>query len=254
MPFVLAAVGAGLFCQAFVRLRHRGRRDHAGWDRAVLFAAALAIGLVALSPPLDRAAEETLSAHMLQHVLVGDLVPALIVVSLRGPLLVFVLPSALLSRLSRARLLRVAARVLVRPPFAFAGWATVLGLWHVPVLYDSVLERPLVHELEHSAFFLTGLLVWAVLVEPGRRSSRALSARLGFAGALFACGQALGNVLVLASSSYYPAYGSVSDQRTAGLVMMGEQLLTLGTFAALQVRLWLRAPLAAEQAQHPFLA
>lgn len=42
-PLVLAAAFVALlrFAQAFVRLRRRGRRDHAGWDRALLFGAGL---------------------------------------------------------------------------------------------------------------------------------------------------------------------------------------------------------------------
>ena len=43
LPVVAAAVAAALFGHAFVRLRARGRTDLAGWDRAALFAAGLAV-------------------------------------------------------------------------------------------------------------------------------------------------------------------------------------------------------------------
>ena len=72
--YALLGLGALLFAQAVVRLRRRGRPDLAGWDRVVLFAAALALAWVALLSPLDRIAEEKLLAgHMTQHVLIGDL-------------------------------------------------------------------------------------------------------------------------------------------------------------------------------------
>ena len=72
----IAALGTVLFVQAFVRLRRRGRADHAGWDRPALFAAGLALGVLPLVSPLDAAGDHyLLSAHMLQHVLIGDAAP-----------------------------------------------------------------------------------------------------------------------------------------------------------------------------------
>src|SRR5690349_12394326 len=100
VPIVGAAVAALLFLQAVVRLRRRGRADLAGWDRIALFAAGLAVTVFALVGPLDRLADEKLlSAHMGQHVLIGDLGPALMVTALRGPLLVFFLPASILAPL-----------------------------------------------------------------------------------------------------------------------------------------------------------
>ena len=96
-PLVLAgaAVAAILFARAFLRLRRRGRSDHAGWGRAVLFACGLALVTLPLVSPLDAAGDDDLlSAHMLQHVLIGDAAPALLLLAVRGPLLAFVLPAA----------------------------------------------------------------------------------------------------------------------------------------------------------------
>src|SRR4029078_3537183 len=71
------ALALVLFIQAFVRLRRR-RPDHAAWSRAVLFAAGLAVLVLPLVSPLDHLGdEELLSAHMLQHVLIGEAAPAL---------------------------------------------------------------------------------------------------------------------------------------------------------------------------------
>ena len=85
-----AAFALVLFGQALVRLRRRGRKDHAGWDRAALFALAVTLGTLALISPLDYIGEEyLLSAHMFQHVVIGDLAVALAVVALRGPLTFF---------------------------------------------------------------------------------------------------------------------------------------------------------------------
>ena len=228
-PLVLgaAAFASWRFAHGFLRLRRRGRRDHAGWDRAVLFAAGTALATLPLVSPLDAVADRRLSAHMLQHVLVGDAAPALLLVSLRGPLLAFVLPVALS---------RVFALVERLPPWAaLTAWALAIGAWHVPAAYDGALADGTLHDLEHASFLLAGLLVWAQLVDPARRRRLSAAQRLAFAGGLFALGQLLSDVLFL-SGPLYPAYGSAADQQLAGLVMMVEQTLALGVLAALVLR------------------
>ena len=110
-----AALAAVLFAQAFVRLRRR-RAEHAPWSRAALFAAGLGLLVFPLVSPLDHIGdEELLSAHMLQHVLIGDAGPALLVVAVRGPLLFFVLLPLLLRPLVSFRPLRAFL-------FAAEGW------------------------------------------------------------------------------------------------------------------------------------
>jgi cytochrome c oxidase assembly factor CtaG len=137
-----AALALALFGQAFVRLRRRGRKDHAGWDRAALFALAVALGTLALVSPLDYIGEEyLLSAHMLQHVIIGDVAVALAVVALRGPLTFFLIPSNVLGRLARLTSLRSGLRLLLNPKVAFVLWAVVIAAWHVSPLRSRSLRR-----------------------------------------------------------------------------------------------------------------
>src|SRR5215472_4438087 len=150
IPVLAAVVAALLFVQAVVRLRRRGRADLAGWDRVVLFASGLGVTLFALIGPLDRIADEKLlSAHMAQHVLIGDLGPALMVASLRGPLLVFFLPAQILAPLARNSRVRAVLGTLLRPRVAFTLWAANLAIWHVPYIYDAALRHEKLHDLEH---------------------------------------------------------------------------------------------------------
>src|SRR4051812_18701457 len=141
IPVIAAAVAALLFAQAVLRLRRRRRADLAGWDRVALFGAGLAVTLFALIGPLDDLADEKLlSAHMSQHVLIGDLGPALMVTALRGPLLVFSLPASILAPLARNARVRAVLGTLLRPRVAFTLWAANLAIWHVPYLYDLALR------------------------------------------------------------------------------------------------------------------
>jgi cytochrome c oxidase assembly factor CtaG len=244
-PIVLVAAGvaAALFAHGFVRLRRRGRTDHAGWGRAVLFAAAVAVALVALVSPLDGIAEEDLlSAHMLQHVLLGDLAPALAMLALRGPLVFFFVPPGVLAPLARSASLRAVGRWVLRPRVAFSAWAAAILAWHVPRAYEYALAHAWAHELEHASFVVAGVLVWALLVDPARRGELTTAGRVGLAVAVFAVGQLLTDALVFSSSPHYSTYAgahgisALGDQRAAGLVMMLEQLATLGTCIA--VLLW----------------
>jgi putative membrane protein len=239
-----AAVLLVLFVQAFIRLRRRGRIDHAGWGRLLLFLVALTIGTLALVSPLDATGDQyLLSAHMLQHVTIGDAAPALALVALRGPLLFFLVPGPVLAPLARLGALRVFLRQLVRPRVALVLWGLVIGCWHVPKLYDYALTHRTVHDLEHLCFVVAGILVWTQIVDPARRRELTVPQRIAFAAALFAAGQVLSYVLIFSFQPLYPAYAAqperlfgwspLFDQQLAGLTMMVEQILALGTACAI---------------------
>ncbi len=243
IPVVAAVVAALLFAQAVVRLRRRGRADLAGWDRIALFAAGLGLTVFALVGPLDRLADDKLlSAHMGQHVLIGDLGPALMVTALRGPLLVFLLPAPVLAPLARSARVRAILGTLLRPRVALSLWAANLALWHVPYLYDLALAHQDLHDFEHLCWTFCGILVWTLLVDPGSHRRLSVGGRIALAAAVFACGQILSDVLVFSFTPLYPwyhgAYGisALTDQQLSGIVMMVEQLLTLATCVALLLR------------------
>jgi cytochrome c oxidase assembly factor CtaG len=249
IPVLAAAIAALLFAQAVVRLRRRGRADLAGLDRVALFAAGLGVTLFALVGPLDRIADEKLlAAHMAQHVLIGDLGPALMVTALRGPLLVFFLPAPILAPLARNARLRAVLGTLLRPYVAFGLWAANLAIWHIPYLYDLALRHERLHNFEHVCWMFCGILVWTLLIDPGSHRRLTVGGRVALAAAMFAAGMVLSDVLIFSFTPLYPfyrgAYGisALLDQQLAGIVMTVEQLLTLGICVALLLRpRWSRA-------------
>jgi cytochrome c oxidase assembly factor CtaG len=177
---------------------------------------------------------------MLEHVLIGDAAVALLLLSVRGPLVFFLLPSAAARSVAHRAPLRRAAAALTRPWVALAAWALAYAVWHVPAAYDAAATHEALHAAEHACFLAAGFLVWTQLVDPAGRRALPLGGRLALAGALFAFGQVLSNVLLLAPDPLYPVYGddtgALHDQQLAGLVMMAEQVVTLGVCAALLVR------------------
>jgi putative membrane protein len=243
LPVLAVALAAVLFAQATLRLRRRGRADLAGWDRAALFGAGLALTLIALVSPLDRVAEtKLLSAHMAQHMLIGDAAVALMVAAVRGPLLVFLLPAPVLAPLARNARVRTALGTLLRPRVAFSLWCANLAIWHVPWLYDLALRHDSVHYFEHFCWVVAGLLVWTLLIDPGSHRRLTVGGRVALAAGMFAAGQVLADILVFSYHGLYPAYqgayglSAVTDQQLAGVVMMVEQLLTLATLVYILLR------------------
>ena len=244
-PSVLvpAFVALLLFVHGWLRLRRRGRTDLADWKRAALFAAGLLVVLAGLLSPIHTIGENHLLwVHMLQHVMIGDLGIALMVASVRGPLLVFLLPARVLGPIARDRDVRAILSFLLRPKVAFTLWAANLAVWHIPRLYIQAILHPWLHDLEHACWMLAGLLVWTLLIDPGSHHRLTTAGRVALAAALFGAGQVLTSVLVF---SFHPLYGlyrgaygfsALTDQKLAGVVMMAEQLVVLGTFAYLLLR------------------
>jgi putative membrane protein len=247
---VAAPVAVLLFVQAFVRLRRR-RPDHAPWTRAVLFGAGLALLLLAVLSPLDGIGDDyLLSAHMLQHMLIGDAAVALLVVAVRGPLLFFLLPPPILRPLASFRPLRRALSLLLLPLVSLGLWAAAIYVWHVPRFYDFAAGHPLVHNLEHLSFFIGGLLVWTQLVDPARHGRLRRPQRILFALGMLVLAQPVVYFLLFSSSPQYARYANqpdrlfglspLTDQRLAGAVMMVEQLLALGICVAFLLQPYLR--------------
>jgi cytochrome c oxidase assembly factor CtaG len=229
-----------------VRLRRRGRADLAGWDRVALFGIGLGATVFVLVGPMDAWADTHLAVHMLQHVVIGDAAIALMIVAVRGPLLVFLLPASILAALARSSPVRATLSTVLQPRVAFGLWAANLAIWHVPYLYDLALRHESVHYLEHACWVVAGFLVWTLLVDPGSHRRLTVGGRIALAAAMFAAGTVLADVLVFSFHPLYPAYPGKTDQQLAGLVMMVEQLATLGTLVFVLLRPRLRAaPLVA---------
>jgi putative membrane protein len=202
----------------------------AGPLQAVAFAGGMLALLAALVSPVDGLGSDYLfSAHMFQHVLLGDIAPLLLLLSL----------SRVIMRPATRRLARVekALGPLASPWTAIAIWLGVMYLWHIPGIYDAAAEHPLLHALEHASFFGAGVALWWPLVQPVPMR-KSLSGMQPIAYIALAKGglAALGLVLAWSSTAHYPWYehtpriwglSPVEDQNVAGVIMMVEQSMTL---------------------------
>ena len=228
-----------LFANGFIRLRRRGRKDLAGWGRAALFVSAVALTYLALDSPLDAISDDyLLSAHMLEHVVIGDIAIALAMLAVRGPL-------------ARNRPLRAFLHWLTGPWVALAVWAAAMWAWHVPRLYDYAATHQTVHNLEHLSFMLCGVLIWTLLIDPARTRRLTVPGRILLAVGVLLLGEPVVATL-FSGGAHYAHYagqpdrllgiGPTLDQRLAGTVMLTEQILTLGVCCAVLLWPYLRKP------------
>jgi cytochrome c oxidase assembly factor CtaG len=193
--------------------------------------------VVAVTPPVDHIADRLLAAHMVQHVLLGELAALLVAVGLTGP----VLQPILHHRVNRT------LRRLSHPVAAFALWAVNLYAWHTPFAYQAALRNDLVHTIQHASFFLFGLNMWFALIGPLPKPAWFGNlGRLGYVIAVRLTGALLANIFLWSGTVFYPYYApgereygisALQDQGTAGAIMMvTESIVTLGVFAWLFLR------------------
>lgn len=237
---VAGAVAMTFFVQGWLRLRRR-RQSQAPWSRFALFALGLSIVLIGIVSPIDALGESYLQTfHMLQHVMLADLGIALMILALRGPLAVFFLPRDLLVPMARQRRLRAGLGWLLRPRNTLLAWIGLLAAWHVPVLYGAALGHRIVHDIQHVSFVFAGTILWIVLLDPMRHGRLSLPQRLTVGLVALLVGQVMSLILILSNQPFYGVYADqpirilglspLTDQKIAGLVMMVEQLLTVGVF------------------------
>ncbi|HET9197695.1 MAG TPA: cytochrome c oxidase assembly protein [Solirubrobacterales bacterium] len=228
LPLLVAAV---LYAKRSMTLARRGRPVPL-W-RQLCFAAGLLTIAVALVSPVAHIAEELVVAHMVEHLMLGDVATLLLVLGLTGPLLQPILAIPVFDRL----------RILAHPLVAFPLWALNFYFWHIPALYDAAYGGAAVHLLEHASFIFFGCLMWMPIFGPLPKPSWFNAAwKVAYVIAVRFAGAILGNVLMWSGSVLYPKYaageaywniGPLADQSTAGVVMMVE-----GTFLGLGLLAW----------------
>jgi len=208
----------------------RGGVRGAGWPQALAFSAGVTASLVAVVSPLDGLGEEYLfAAHMVQHILLGDIAPLLLLLGL----------SRVIMRPATRRLQAI-ERAL--GPFAHPGtgivlWLGLVYLWHVPALYDAALRNPVLHGLEHLCFMAAGVAVWWPLIQPVPMRRRLTGLwTFAYIAAAKAGLAALGLYLVWSTTVAYPYYeavpriwglSAIEDQNAGGAIMMVEQSIVL---------------------------
>ena len=238
-PAALVVVAASVaYATGVRRLAARGRRWPA--TRSVAFGGAMAAAVVATQSGIGRWEGERFTVHMVQHVLLGLVVPLLVVLS--GPVTLALQAAGPATRSGLRRFLHGGAgRLLARP---LVGWALfgggLVGLYLTPAL-DLAQRSDLAHLAMHAHVTVAGTLFLAPLVGVDALPHRPPhAARLLAVLAAVPFHAVVAVALLSASSPVAPdAYPSLRDQRAAAAVFWGAgELLTLAVAAACGRQWW----------------
>jgi putative copper resistance protein D len=231
-PDVAAALAMALYLSA-------ARRVTRGWPwaRTLSFAAGLATVLVAIQSGIGGYDDALLSDHMVQHLLLIELAPLLL---LGGRPLTLMLRSAAPDR--RPRLARGIRRLrtVSHPLSCLAITWVAVGATHLPAVYDLTLRDPLLHEAEHALYVGAGLLMWWPILDEDPLPSHQLDGllRLVYVTAAMVPMTILGAYLTRDPTLLYAPYAAparalgvsaVVDQQQAGAIMwvLGSSLMVI---------------------------
>jgi putative membrane protein len=228
---LLAVLALGLLYLKGWRQARTPREPHPpSAARLALFVGGLLTILVALVSPVDELGQQLMLMHMLQHILLLDVAPILLILGL----------TKVLMRPATRRVSAIERRAgyLAHPAVAVILYAGFMWLWHIPAMYDAALRDANIHALEHICFAAVGGLYWWHLLSPIRGRMR-----LGGMGPIAYMVSTkllvgiLGIGLAFAPTAIYPFYAHHAhfwnlspreDQNMAGLLMALEQSVVMG--------------------------
>ncbi len=228
---VILIFTALVYLRGWLPLRSSLVKRSSAW-RAVSFLIGLFLIWIALASPIAALDHESLTVHMLQHLLLMTLAPPLIWLAAPvGPVL-HGLPRRFVenvfARLRNARAAEGFAEVLGRPEFAWLAACAALVGWHIPRFFALGMQSVAWHLFEHLSFLATGLLFWWPVVQPSAGASQQdLSMILYLFFATLPC-DILSGFLVFSDRVIYPMYFSSShlmgfsplvDQQCAAALM-----------------------------------
>jgi cytochrome c oxidase assembly factor CtaG len=253
-PSVLVGVAAlaGLYWMGWRRGRAARSNHRPGFRHLLLFAGGLLTILAALVSPIDALGDQLMVMHMVQHVLLLDIAPILLILGLNKVLL-----RPITRRLTH---IEDSAGYLFHPASAVLIYAGFMWLWHVPAMYDAALRNPTIHALEHICFAIGGGLYWWHILSPirGRMRLDGMGPVAYMVSTKLLVGL-LGIAIAFAPSSFYPFYAHhphywglspAEDQSMAGLVMALEQSIVMGVALTwLFVRMLTESERQAERAE-----
>lgn len=145
---------------AAVLHQHRGPSAPWRWWGRLAFFLGWVAAVGAIVSPLDSLGQDgLLTAHVAQHMILGDLA---------APLLLLGLPPtvALMAGEAYGRATRCPGRIgratglLLSPIGALALWAVATYLWLAPPMHRLAIPQGLLHTTDHASFLAFGLLVW----------------------------------------------------------------------------------------------
>jgi putative membrane protein len=251
LPWIAVLVAAGGFSIAVWRVNHAHPRvPIPKWRMAAWLTGLVAI-LLALVSAVDVYADDLLTVHMIQHLLLTMVAPPLLALGAPVTLLLRIATPRARRRLILPVLHSRVVRLVASPLVAWPLFAMVMWFTHFSPLYNAALEDPTLHVAEHVVYLTSGLLFWwpVVAADPIPRRLGYL-ARLAYVGLQMPINAAVGLAIYFAPTVLYPHYATIerswgpdalTDQQIGGVVMWGAGDLLLLVAVPAIVAAWMRA-------------
>jgi putative membrane protein len=232
-----AWVSAGLILAAFIYLRGWLRLRRLDLDRVQDwrvggFILGLFLIWLAIGSPLSTLDHESLTAHMVQHLLLMTFAPPLILLGSSLKTFVYGLPHRFVQgvgQLFQSTGLHQLWSALTHPAICWLGAASTLIAWHIPAMFALGFRSQIWHGIEQASFLATGLLFWWPVVQPWPTVSKRPEASmlLYLFLATLPC-DILSGFLVFCDRVVYPVFlpspqsfglSALEDQQCAGALM-----------------------------------
>jgi cytochrome c oxidase assembly factor CtaG len=221
---VLLAIVYG---RGFARL-HRQMPDRFPMQRLGFFLGGIATMFIAIASPLEELDDLLLQIHMIQHLLLMIVAPALLLCG--APLIPLVrgLPvsvaKSIVGPISRSRFLRGTFQWLTEPLVCWIAFALATWGWHTPAAFQLALRSPVAHAIEHACFLSTALMFWWPVVQPWPSIAR--WPRWTIVPYLLLADMqntALAAILTFTGRLLYPMYAAAP--RVAGISPLNDQIM-----------------------------
>ena len=225
---ILAAL---VYLRGLLRLRRLDLDGVQAWH-AGGFILGLFLIWLATASPLSSLDHESLTAHMVQHLLLMTFAAPSILLGKPVKTLIYGMPHRLVQVMGRpfqSAGVHHVLRALAHPAICWLGAAITLVAWHIPAVFVLGLRSQMWHGIEQVSFLASGLLFWWPVVQPWRSASKWPEASLlvYLFLATLPC-DILSGFLVFCERVVYPVYFSSSqpfglsaleDQQCAGALM-----------------------------------
>jgi putative membrane protein len=237
----VAIAAVYLFAVAYGEAHDRRSRR---WplDRTALFLCGVALFAVDLGSGIGAEADQRLSVHMLEHMVLWVGVAPLLVAGAPVRLALFALPPPGRRRLGRWLRSRP-LRVLTSPLGSVSLFAAVMLVTHVPAVYGFALTHSTAHEAEHALYIASAMFLWAPLIGADPLPHRP-SVEVRWA-CVAGCMVPMVAIAIWLATAGQPLYGhyvstlgpaALSDQRLAATVMWAAGLPALLIAELVRVR------------------
>lgn len=206
------------------------------------FSTGLLIFYFSLGSPMEMIGHELFSIHMVQMSLLFIVMP---------PFLLMGLPGWLVEPVFRLKLVGKVARVLVNPVFATFFFNGMIWLYHIPWVFDRLMESPTLHTGARVLLLIGGMAMWFTVLCPVPKMDR--MSELKKMGYLYANGMLLTPACIMIAfsdttffalfheqSQMFPILSPLHDQQLGGVLMkIIQEIVYVGVIAYIFV-VWVR--------------